>query len=109
MAKEKKKTGRPKSDIPGLKVEQLASYGCTNTEIAEYFGVNESTIRRSFAEFLTKGRASGKIKLRQLQMKAAEQGNVTMLIWLGKQVLGQQDKSEIELVKPIEEVDFHGV
>jgi IS30 family transposase len=109
MATKKNKGGRPKIDIPELKVEQLASFGCTNVEIAQFFGVNESTIRRGFAENLTKGRASGKIKLRQLQMKAAEAGNVSMLIWLGKQVLGQQDKQEIELIKPIEEVDFHGL
>ena len=109
MAKAKKKNGRPKTDIPELKVEQLASYGCTNTEIAHFFGVNESTIRRGFAEFLTKGRSSGKIKLRQLQYKAAEQGNVAMLIWLGKQVLWQQDKQEIELIKPIDEINFNGL
>ena len=28
-------------------------------------------------------------------MKAAERGNVAMLIWLGKQMLGQSDKQEI--------------
>jgi hypothetical protein len=105
----KNKGGRPKLDIPELKVEQLASFGCTNTEIAQFFGVDESTIRKGFPENLTKGRASGKIKLRQLQMRAAEGGNVSMLIWLGKQVLGQQERSEIELIKPIEEVDFHGL
>lgn len=30
-----------------------------------------------------------------MQLKAAEGGNVTMLIWLGKQLLGQKDKSEL--------------
>ena len=28
-------------------------------------------------------------------MKAAQKGNVAMLIWLGKQMLGQPDKQEI--------------
>lgn len=35
-----------------------------------------------------------RIKLRQLQWKSAEAGNVTMQIWLGKQMLGQSDKQE---------------
>ena len=108
-AKKKKKTGRPLIEIPALKVEQLASFGCSTTEIAQFYGVDEGTIRRRFSENLTKGRSTGKIKLRQLQMKAAEKGNVTMLIWLGKQMLGQTDRQEIEMIKPIEEIEFNGL
>ena len=32
-----------------------------------------------------------------------------MLIWLGKQVLGQTDKQEVELIKPIDEIEFDGL
>lgn len=35
--------------------------------------------------------------LRRLQWKAAEGGNATMLIWLGKQLLGQKDSSHVDL------------
>ena len=35
-----------------------------------------------------------KMRLRQLQWKSAESGNVTMQIFLGKNILGQQDKIE---------------
>ena len=81
---------RPKKyDIPPEKVEQLARYGCTNTEIAQFYGCDESLIRKSYSEFLTKGRAEGKTNLRKWQYNVAKKGNVTMLIWLGKQVLGQ--------------------
>lgn len=38
----------------------------------------------------------GKASLRRMQFKSAEDGNVTMQIWLGKQMLGQRDKSEID-------------
>ena len=101
---------RPKKHkLPTDKVEQLASFGCTNTEIASYFGCSESTIRRSYNEYITKGRDKGKIRLRQLQFRAAEKGNVSMLIWLGKQVLGQTDKQEIEMIKPIDEIEFDGL
>lgn len=87
-----KEMARPKKyDIPVEKVEQLASFGCTNIEIAEFFGCDESLIRKSYSEFLTKGRQKGKIRLRQLQWKVAEQGNVSMLIWLGRNILGQAE------------------
>ena len=58
---------------------------------------------------LTKGRDKGKIRLRQLQWRAAEKGNVSMLIWLGKQVLDQTDRQEITEVKPIDDVVFDGI
>jgi hypothetical protein len=35
-----------------------------------------------------------------MQFKAAEGGNATMLIWLGKQYLGQSDKTQHELSGP---------
>jgi hypothetical protein len=83
---------RPKKyNIPEEKVVQLASFGCTNLEIASYFGCDESLIRKSYSEFLTKGRQKGKIRLRQMQWKSAEEGSVPMQIWLGKNILGQSD------------------
>jgi len=88
--------GRPKKyNIDVEQVEKLAGLGCTNIEIASFFGCDESLIRKSYSENLVKGRENGKIRLRQWQMKAAQRGNVAMLIWLGKQMLGQSDKQEI--------------
>ena len=109
---QKKVTGRPKKyNIDNEDVERLAGFGCTNIEIASWFGCDESLIRKSYSEFLTKGREKGKIRLRQIQWKAAmgdenHPPNVTMLIWLGKQILGQSDKHEIEWEHNIEEVKF---
>ena len=98
---------RPKKyDIDTEQVEKLSGMGCTNIEIASFFGCDESLIRKSYSEFLIKGRDKGKIRLRQWQMKAAERGNISMLIWLGKQMLGQTDKAEIEWEHNIEEVKF---
>ena len=87
---------RPKKyDIDKSKVEQLSSFGCTNREIASFFGCSESLLKKSYSSFLEKGRQKGKIRLRQLQWKVAEQGNVSMLIWLSKQYLGMSDKQDI--------------
>ena len=83
---------RPKKYTIDIKqVENLAKYGCTNIEIAQFFGCSADLIEKSYSEFTTKGRAQQKLRLRQLQWKSAEGGNVTMQIWLGKQILGQAE------------------
>ena len=102
--------GRPKKyNIDEEKVAQLSSFGCTNLEIAQFFGCDESLLRKSYSEFLTKGRQTGKIRLRKLQWDAAKKGSVPMLIWLGKQILGQTDKQEIQMIKPIDDIEFDGL
>ena len=94
---------RPKKyDIDTKEVEKLAGYGCSAREIADFYGCDESLLRKSFSENLTKGRSMMRLRLRQLQWKSAEKGNVTMQIFLGKNILGQQDKLETtELDEPL--------
>ena len=88
--------GRPKKyNIDPKEVEKLAGLGCTNTEIAAFFGCSKDLIGKSYSTNVEKGKENGKTRLRQWQMKAAQKGNVAMLIWLGKQMLGQSDKQEI--------------
>lgn len=94
---------RAKKEIPIEKqVEKLASYGLTNKEIAEALGYDDSTLKRKFENFLTKGKANLKQRLKRKQIDVALGGNVSMLIWLGKQYLGQADKldenGEFEIV-----------
>ena len=86
---------RAKKDISIEKqVEKLASYGLTNKEIAEALGFDDSTLKRKFEKFLIKGKGNLKQRLKRKQISVALGGNVSMLIWLGKQYLGQADKSE---------------
>mgnify|MGYP007083454290 CR=1 FL=1 len=87
---------RPKADIDKKEVEKLASYGCTNTEIADFFGVTEGTIRKGYSEIITKGKSELKQRLRKAQIEHALKGNATLLIWLGKQILGQTDNQDTE-------------
>ena len=101
---------RPKKyDIDVKEVEKLAGYGCTNTEIADFHGCSSDLIEKSYSEFLTKGRADLKKRLRKAQIDTALSGNPTMLIWLGKQMLGQVDRQEVEHIRPIDEVEFNGI
>ena len=73
-------------------VYKLAALGCTNLEIATWFDINKDTLSYTFGEILDKGREDLKVRLRQAQLKLALGGNPTMLIWLGKQILGQTDQ-----------------
>ena len=48
----------------------------------------------------------GKIELRKKQWEIAMDGNVKMLIWLGKQYLGQSESPEVKWENPITGVHF---
>ena len=48
----------------------------------------------SFVQYREQKKEHRRGQLRQWQWKCAEKGNPTMLIWLGKQYLGQSDKIE---------------
>jgi hypothetical protein len=95
MSEQPKKTGRPKLQIDGELVEKLAGIGCPNKEIASIVGCSVDTLDRHFADVITKGRENGKTRLRKKQIEVALAGTVTMLIVLGKNMLGQADKQEI--------------
>ena len=87
---------RPKKyNIDTEQVEKLASFGCSNTEIASFFVCSNYLISKIYSTNVAKGQDKGKIRLRQLLWKSAERGNVTMQIWLSKQYLGMADKQEI--------------
>ena len=94
---------RPAKPIDLRQVEELARIGCTDEDMAAVLGVSVDTIqrrKRSSAEFrgvIEKGRASLRNSLRRLQVKKALEGNTTLLIWLGKQLLGQSDRQRAEL------------
>lgn len=83
--------GRDKIPVPPDEVEHMASLGCPDNEIANYFGIKPDTLRRHFAAYLTKGRQQLKTSLRQAQIRLALEGNAVMLIWLGKNILQQND------------------
>jgi hypothetical protein len=98
--------GRPKKTFTEKDIEQikvLARCHCPDTEIAAFMGVAERTIQRHFGALLKEEREAGRANLRSWQFAAAQRGNITMMIWLGKQLLGQRDKSDVraEMAEPI--------
>ena len=83
--------GRNKTVIPEEQVMELARLHCTNKEIADFFEVPQTTLTDNFRDILTKGRLETKQRLRSAQLKLALNGDRTLLIWLGKNILGQSE------------------
>lgn len=83
------------SHIKPSEVENYARLGAPDTEIADMLGITPQTLVRRFDKDLAMGRAKRRLKLRQKQTEVALAGNVTMLIWLGKNDLGQKDTATL--------------
>lgn len=99
-----KKVGRPSIEIDKEHFESLCKLQCTKQDIADFFKCSEDTIENfchktygnNFSVVYKKNSVMGKISLRREQWKLAQKGNCSMLIWLGRQWLGQNDKVVIE-------------
>ena len=97
-----KKLGRPKIKIEWDQAEKLCAIHCTGEEIAFILNVDYDTIASAckrehnvlFSDWIKQKAAQGKASLRRKQYTTAMSGNPTMLVWLGKNWLGQTDKSE---------------
>ncbi len=77
-------------------IENLARIMCTDEEIADILGCSRDLFytednAENFRQAIKKGQSQGRQSLRREQWKVAQKGNVTMLIWLGRQWLGQKD------------------
>jgi DNA-binding MurR/RpiR family transcriptional regulator len=84
--------GRPRIEFNHALVQSLARIGCTLAEIASIAGVSEATLKRRARNEIDKGYDEMRMSLRRWQYEKAKEGSVPMLIWLGKQYLGQRDK-----------------
>jgi hypothetical protein len=96
------KGGRPLTELNYDKLEAMCKIFATGEECAGVLGIDYDTLNRrlkeeglgGFTDYYKKHSSHGKVSLRRAQMKLALEGNATMLIWEGKQVLGQSDKIE---------------
>ena len=99
---------RPRKVINQKQFESLCAIQCTEEEICNVLDVSEKTLiswcnevyGESFSKVFRQKRDLGKTSLRRNQWKLAENGNSTMQIWLGKQILKQSEnpiQDEIKL------------
>lgn len=95
---------RPRKEIPQNEFEKLCALQCTKDEICGFFEITDKTLdawckrtyKRGFSDIYAEKRSTGKISIRRKQFEVALSGNVSMLIWLGKNILNQVDKQEIK-------------
>jgi len=84
--------GENKRVVPPDDVYRLAAYGCTMEEISEFFQVNRETLKYNFREYLAKGRAELKYRLRKAMLNnAIQNNNAAVQIFLAKNLLGMSD------------------
>jgi len=95
--------GRPSKPIDLELVQKLAMIQCTQEEIAwalnmtpAHFGELKNG-QPEISALIEKGKGEGRMSLRRKQFALAMQGDKTMLIWLGKQTLGQRDTMRNEV------------
>ncbi len=96
------KRGPKVIDLNWEEFDKLCGIQCTLKEISSWFDCSEDTIERrvkeysglKFADYYAQKRGKGLISLRRKQYEVAMSGDKTLLIWLGKQYLGQSDKIE---------------
>ena len=109
VKKSKKKVnkgGAPLKPIDYPKLSKMCAIHCTGEECASildvsYEHLNNTLIKDGhggFLDYFKKHSATGKMSLRRVQFtKAVDDGSIPMLIWLGKQYLGQKDKEDIHV------------
>ena len=73
-------------------VYKMAQMGCTDKEQAHILSITEDNLRNNFRTELSEGRSHLRRALRRAQLESAiNEKNTTMLIWLGKNYLGQKE------------------
>ena len=114
MAKDKEKSkrksnaGRPPKQIDYKRLDSMCAIQCTGEECAAILDMSYLLMNQklkedghgNFLEYYAIKAAGGKASLRRRQYKAAMDGQPTMLVWLGKQWLGQTDKSDYSVHGP---------
>jgi len=101
---------RPRKELEDITIDgwqlldSLIMWSAHSEYIAEELGISEDTLSKrikerhgiTFTEYRNKKKEKMRINLGRKQYEVAMQGNVSMLIWLGKNELGQSDKKDIE-------------
>jgi len=109
----------PKSGKTALKklskvqFEKLCQIQCTEEEISDWFGIEIGTLNRwcqrtyegrTFEEVFEIKKGVGRVSLRRAQWRMAMK-NVPMAIFLGKNILGQTDRQQVETIDKTAVVD----
>lgn len=99
---------RPVKPIDWKLVDTLLMSGCTGVEIASHFDMHPITFYQrveqqygtSFTNYSSEKKQKGESLLRHKQFEIAMKGDKTMLVWLGKNRLGQRETEEKTFLAP---------
>ena len=103
--------------IDAAELEKLMKLQPSEQEAADWFDVTIKTLQRfinkhykcSFVQLRDKSFTKTRIAIKRAQIDKALKGDNVMLIWCGKQYLGQRDKTSQEISgpdgKPVEHKD----
>ena len=84
--------GHRQAIVPPDEVYRLGALGCSDKDIAEWFGIDEQTLRYNFKSFLAKSRIDLKQRLRRAMLTNAIQNHsAAVQIFLAKNLLGMRD------------------
>jgi AraC-like DNA-binding protein len=97
--------GRPKKELDWKVLDSILQFGATLIDCAEMCEMSDDSIQRrikdeygcTFTEYRNRKMSRMRVKLLQKQYESAMAGNTALLIWLGKQHLGQSDKNDISV------------
>ena len=91
-------------------LEKLAILSPSVEEVAAVFEVAKRTVQRylrkkDYSEAYERGKSKRRVSIKRAQYQLAMKGHCAMLIWLGKNELGQSDMPEIQGSEPLPWVD----
>ena len=110
----KGKSGRKPLKFDLKDIQKISALHPTDEELAAYLECSVDTITNykkndpAFLKAYNGGRGKGKLSLRRKQMSTALEGNTTMLVWMGKQLLGQRD-NPAEAMSEMLQAIYHGI
>ena len=104
MKKPKDNQHRPEVFIDWNTVDKYLQAGASGKTVADKIGIHENTLylrtmkekKMNFTEYRRQQFEHGNDNIHMKQYAKAMSGDNTLLIWLGKQRLGQRDKTETD-------------
>jgi hypothetical protein len=90
---------KPKKEVTDEELIQLAQIGATYEEMAKFFGTTPTWLYNNKSAIIDEAKSELKVKLRKRQLEVAfdssDPKSCTMLIFLGKTMLGQRETVEV--------------
>jgi hypothetical protein len=101
------KMGRPEKVIDWKLLDSILQFGARLIDCSEMLDMSDDSIQNkikeefgcTFSEYRERKMSKMRMKLLQKQFDVAMSGNTALLIWLGKQHLGQSDKMETKSIE----------